>query len=141
MPAAAVAGSLAFADSNVMLYLQSNDVRKADIAERLIKRRLTLSVQVLNEIANVARRKFSMSWPEVADVLDGLRACSDVRPLTVEVHQRALALVQRHSFAWYDALIVASALDAGCTTLFSEDMQHGLVVDRTLKIRNPFLVR
>lgn len=141
MRAAASATGSAFADSNVLLYLQSNDSRKAGIAERLIEQRLTLSVQVLNEIANVARRKFAMSWPEVADVLDGLRVCSDVLPLTVKVHERALVLVQRHSFAWNDALIVASALDAGCATLFSEDMQDGLIVDRTLKIRNPFLMK
>ena len=139
MPAAASAKGLAFADSNVLLYLQSNDSRKAGIAERLVEQRLTLSVQVLNEIANVARRKFAMSWLEVVDVLGGLRDCSDVLPLTVQVHERALTLVQRHSFAWYDSLIVASALEAGCTTLFSEDMQNGLIVDRTLKVCNPFL--
>ena len=130
-----------FADTNVLLYLLSADPAKADRAEALLGERLTVSVQVLNEFANIARRKLSMAWPEIVDVLGLVRQRCAVRPLTLAVHELALALVQRHALAWYDALIVAAAADAGCSTLFSEDMQEGLRVGKSLTIRNPFVSR
>ena len=132
-------GQPPFADTNVLLCLLSADTVKADRAEALLGQRLTVSVQVLNEFANIARRKLSMSWPEIVDVLALVRQRCVVRSLTLGVHETALVLVQRHAFAWYDALIVAAAADAGCTTLFSEDMQNGLRVARSLTIRNPFV--
>ena len=59
-------------------------------------------------------------------------------PLTLAIHEAALALASQHSFSLYDALIVASALEACCDTLLSEDMQHGRVIDTRLTIANPF---
>lgn len=128
----------AFADSNVLLYLLSGDTTKAARTEALLLERPTIGVQVLNEFANVAHRKFGMPWPEVVEVLDGVRRLCVVRPLTAAVHDAALALVQRHAFTWYDALILAAAQDAGCRVLWSEDLQHGLHVRRQLTVRNPF---
>lgn len=127
-----------FADTNVLLYLLSADAAKADRAEALLAARVTVSVQVLNEFASVARRKLAMPWAEIADVLGLMRAGCAVRPLTLTTHEGALDLVQRHALAWYDALIVASAIEAGCATLYSEDMQDGLRVGKALTIRNPF---
>jgi len=128
----------AFADTNVLLCALSADPAKADKAEGLLRERMTISVQVLNEFASVARRKLSMSWEEIVDVLGLLRQRCVVRPLTLGVHDLGLSLVRRHRFAWYDALIVAAALDAGCATLYSEDMQHGMRVGKSLRIVNPF---
>jgi predicted nucleic acid-binding protein len=59
-------------------------------------------------------------------------------PLGVETHERGLALAQRYRLGIFDAMIAAAALEAGCESLWSEDMQHGLVVDRRLTVRNPF---
>jgi predicted nucleic acid-binding protein len=100
-------------------------------------------VQVLNEFASVARRKLEMPWNEVTDVLGLIRQRSTVRPLTLAVHDEALALAPRYRLAWYDALIVAAALDARCGALYSEDMHDGLEVASAstgcrLVIRNPF---
>jgi predicted nucleic acid-binding protein len=53
-------------------------------------------------------------------------------------HQGGLAVAERYRFSFSDALIVAAALESGCTTLFSEDLQDGQVIDRTLTVRNPF---
>lgn len=127
-----------FFDTNVLLYLLSAQPAKADRAEELIASGGVVSVQVLNEFAAVATRKLQMSWPEIRDFLAPIRAICKVDPLTAETHDRALDLAERYGFSFYDAAIVAAALLADCTILYSEDMQHGQLIDRQLKIQNPF---
>lgn len=127
-----------FFDTNVILYLLSADAAKADRALALLGSGGTISVQVLNEAASVARRKLRCDWAQVGELLGTVRALCPVRPLTIEVHDRALRLAARYGLPIYDALIAASALDAGCTTLWSEDFQDGQVLDDRLRVRNPF---
>ena len=127
-----------FFDTNVLLYLAGSDDRKAELAEALVDAGGVISVQVLNEMANVARRKMALDWDQTQTMLDALRGLLDVRPLTVEVHDIGLALAERYKLSIYDAMIVASALDAGCATLWSEDMQDGLSVEGRLLVVNPF---
>jgi len=127
-----------FVDSNVLLYLLSKDDAKADRAEALLQRKPVISVQVLNEVTNVCRRKLGMDWQEIERFLELARSFCKIVPLTVEVHDRARDLAQRHSLSFYDACIVAAALIANCQTLHTEDMQHGLVVENSLTLRNPF---
>lgn len=129
-----------FFDSTVLVYIASGDAAKADQAEAAVAAGGAISVQVLNEITNVARRKMKMSWADIHTFLDTLRGLLTVYPLTVEVHETGLRLAQRYGFSIYDAMIAASALDAGCDTLWSEDMQHGMALDEGLRIVNPFLV-
>ena len=129
----------AFFDSNVLLYALARDDLRQAVAARLLAAGGTVSVQVLNEFANVAFRKLGLPWTEVAEALASLRAlCAPPLALTVATHEAALGLAQRHRFAFYDALIVASALEAGCATLLTEDMQNGLVIEARLTLRNPF---
>jgi predicted nucleic acid-binding protein len=59
--------------------------------------------------------------------------------ITVDTHRTALQIAEREGFSFYDALIVASAREAGCTSLLSEDMQHGRTIRPSLTIRNPFI--
>jgi predicted nucleic acid-binding protein len=93
----------------------------------------------LNEFANVARRKLGMGWGEVREAIAAIRAfCPVVLALDLETHEEALRLAERYDCAMYDALIVASALQASAETLWSEDMQHGMVIDGRLRIVNPF---
>jgi predicted nucleic acid-binding protein len=127
-----------FADTNVLLYLLSGDAGKADRAEALVLQRPVISVQVLNELVSVTRRKLAMSWEEVNEFLLPIRAACQVEPLSVEVHDTGLAIARRHGLNVYDAMIAAAALVADCGTLWSEDMQHGLVIEKRLKIVNPF---
>lgn len=127
-----------FFDTNVLLYAASGDRRKADRAEELVSRGGTISVQVLNEIANVARRKMQLSWRETHDFLNAVRNLLSVESVTSDVHDTGLAIAERYGLSVFDAMIVASALHAGCRTLWSEDMQHGLMIDRRLRIENPF---
>jgi predicted nucleic acid-binding protein len=131
-----MAGS--FLDTNVLIYLASHDLRKAAIAEQKLREGGTISVQVLNEIANVARRKMQLTWPELADFLGLIRGLLTVTPLSVETHELGLDLASRYHVSLYDSMIVAAALLAGCDTLWSEDMQHGQEIDQRLRILNPF---
>jgi predicted nucleic acid-binding protein len=128
-----------FLDTNVLVYLASSNAAKADQAETIIAGSGAISVQVLNELTNVARRKMQMSWTEIHTFLSMLRGLLTVHPVTIETHETGLALAERYGFSTFDAMIAASALHAGCDTLWSEDMQHGLTLDEGLRIVNPFL--
>lgn len=139
MPAKA-AGDFAgdFFDTNVLVYLASAEPAKAERAERLLERGGVISVQVLNELANVARRKMNLSWLEAEGFLQTLCDLLTVHPVTLDTHKAGMALAARYNFAVFDAMIVASALQAECATLWSEDMQHGMLIDERLRILNPF---
>lgn len=126
-----------FFDTNVLVYAQQTG-NKGDRARALLAGGGRLSVQVLNEFTAVARRKQGKSWREIAEAIDDALALVDPpRPLTLALHADARALAARHDLSFYDALIVAAALDAGCDSLWSEDMQDGRTIG-PLVIRNPF---
>ena len=127
-----------FFDTNVLLYVASGDPAKADRAEELIVAGGTISVQVLNEITNIARRKMGMSWTETRAFLSMIRGLLPVQPLTIEIHETGLALAERYGLSTWDAMIAASALHADCDTLWSKDMQYEMVLDDRLRIVNPF---
>lgn len=97
-----------------------------------------VGVQVFNELCNVAlRRKFD--WPRFKEMLVTLQAlCLDIVPLTMDVHRLGIALHEKYKRQFYDALMVGAALQAGCVTFYSEDMQHDQVIERTMTIKNPF---
>ncbi|ALF86801.1 MULTISPECIES: PIN domain-containing protein [Ralstonia solanacearum species complex] len=129
----------AFFDSNIVLYLLSADAAKADAAEALLMAGGAVSVQVLNETTHVMRRKLAMPWHAIEAVQEAVRAQCRVEPLTVETHDLGRHLAQRYGLSVYDALIVAAASLAGCRVLYSEDMQHGLVIEQRLRVVNPFV--
>lgn len=128
----------AFLDTNVLIYAVTDDEPRSTLAEELLASGGVISVQILNEFVSVARRKISMSWDEVTDALDAFRVlCPDPIPVTIEVHEAALKIAEKRGFNIYDALVVAAALEAGCATLYSEDLQDGQKIEG-LTIRNPF---
>ena len=127
-----------FADTNVLLYLLSQDSQKADAAEAILNTGVTISVQVLNETTQVLRRKVKLSWSETHEFLSLIRSLCRVTPLTLQTHIKGLKLAERYQFSVYDSMIVAAALLADCQILYSEDMQHGLLVEGQLLIQNPF---
>ena len=128
-----------FFDTGILIYaVAAGDARSAQ-AERLLAGGGNVSVQVLNEFAAVARRKLNMSWKEITEALEAVRAlCEPPRALTVAIHDAALRIAERYRYHIYDALILAAALDAGCDLLYSEDMRDGQTID-SLTIRNPFV--
>ena len=128
-----------FVDSNVVLYLASADKNKADISDALLRTGCVISVQVLNEIANVLRRKYRFSWNEVRTFLAMVRSACEIVPIPIETHELGLNIAERYGFSVYDSMIVASAMQSGCNALFSEDLQHGQAIDGIVTIRNPFV--
>ena len=127
----------AFFDTNVLVYAQGSG-EKGDRARQVLADGGIISVQVLNEFANVLRRKFRLEWNIVAAAVADARELFDsIRPLDIETHEAAVALAEAHGFSFYDSLIVASALQAGCETLLTEDLQDGRRIDG-LVIVNPF---
>ncbi|KJC51386.1 PIN domain-containing protein [Bradyrhizobium sp. LTSP857] len=128
----------AFFDTNILVYAQQTGT-KATISQDLIEQGGTISVQVLNELANVLRKKQGRNWRDIELLFDDIDDTLDpALPLTVKTSRAALALVRDDGFAFYDALIVAAAIEAGCDILYSEDMQHGRSIGG-LTIVNPFL--
>ena len=128
----------AFLDTNILVYAQQTG-SKATTAQDLIDKGGTISVQVLNELANVLHKKLGRSWDDVELVLnDTDNALGPALPLAVQTNRNALALARQHGLSFYDALIVVSAIEAGCDTLLSEDLQHGRRFGG-LVIVNPFL--
>jgi predicted nucleic acid-binding protein len=127
-----------FLDSNVVLYLASGDHAKADRAEEFVAGGGTVSVQVLNEIANVSLRKMGMSWVETRNFLLMIRGLLKVEPMTIEIHDAGIDLTERYRLSVYDAMIVSAALFAECDTLLSEDLQDGLLIYGRLRVLNPF---
>jgi predicted nucleic acid-binding protein len=129
--------SAEFVDTNVVLYLL-DDGPKADRAEAILGQGPRISVQVLNETLVNCRRKAGLSWQETGAFLAGIQALCPVEDLTLRTHEVGRALAERYGLSVYDAMIVAAALLAGCTTLWSDDMQDGLLVEGRLRILNPF---
>ncbi len=128
-----------FFDTNILIYATIEGDTRNSIAMDHIADGGLISVQVLNEFVSVSRRKRKRSWPYIlADLRDFEKAFGEPRPLSWATHRAALVIAERDGFSFYDALIVASALEAGCSTLLTEDMQDGRVIEGRLTIRNPF---
>jgi predicted nucleic acid-binding protein len=128
-----------FFDTNILVYAFGTADPRSVLAKDLLAEGGAVSVQVLNEFAVVARRRLGMEWPEVQRALRAVRTvCSPVLPLTLEMHEAAMILASEHGLHVYDAMIVSAARTAGCTLLYSEDMQDGRSFPGGLTIRNPF---
>ena len=134
----------AFIDTNVLIYWVDDSTR-ADVVEQLLAQQAVISVQVLNEFANVLRKKRAMPLPDVEALCTTLIDTCDVLDVSVRTHQAALALMARYQLSVYDANIVAAAALSDCTVLYTEDMQDGLNLKlpgsagtNSLVIRNPF---
>jgi predicted nucleic acid-binding protein len=127
-----------FFDTNVLLYAFRELDPRNQTARKLLGDGGVTGVQVLNEFVAIVRRKLGFSWKEVLESLAAIRTlCPSVTPLTLEIQERALRIAQRYGYHIFDALVIAAALDAGSSTLYTEDMQDGQRIE-TLTIRNPF---
>lgn len=127
-----------FFDTSVLLYLLSSESEKADRVETLLAESGVISVQVLNEFTAVATRKLAMPLADVREILDTVRDICRTEALTVDDHDRAGEVMERYKFSFYDSVIVASALRAACQILYTEDLQHGQVIEQQLRVVNPF---
>ena len=127
-----------FLDTNVLIYAQGEGL-KGETARQAILDGGVISVQVLNEFAAVLRRKFGLGWDAITQALEDARAALDpVRPIDVGTHGGALELARSHGFNFYDALIVAAAIEADCDVLLTEDLQSGQRIG-PVTVVNPFV--
>lgn len=130
-----------FLDSNVLIYLYSED--EAEKAARALQCAQELdawiSTQVLNEVSNVLRRKQKLDYSAILSVIHELQSNFQVSTVTIQTIEQALLLGERYRYSYFDSLMLASALEQGCTVLYSEDMQHGQIIDGLLRIVDPFV--
>ena len=128
-----------FFDTNVLIYSITDDVPRAEISRALLSHGGIVSVQVLSEFVAVARRKLRMSWPDLREALTDVRVlCPGPVSVTLKTHESALKVAESAGYRIYDSLVIAAALESGCDTLYSEDMQDGRRIEG-LTIRNPFV--
>lgn len=127
-----------FFDTNVLIYAFADDDPRSARAEALIADGGVIGVQVLNEFTNVTRRKLRRDWEQIEAslaVIDELLGVA--RPLTAALHAQAVVLARDFKLSFYDALIVAAAMDAGCGVLCSEDLQDRQKFG-AVTVENPF---
>jgi len=128
-----------FLDTNILIYAFAAGDRRSLRAESLMAEGGVLGVQVLNEFTSVARRKLSWDWTQVEGALAVIsELLGPARPLTAEIHGHAVTLARNSTLAFYDALVIAAAADAGCRVLLTEDLQHGRKFGG-VTVENPFL--
>ena len=127
-----------FLDTNILLYLLSNDAPKKEIAKKLLKENHSISIQVLNEFSNVSLRRFKLSVDETKEIIEKISQSCKVYPYNKETILSALDLKERYRYQFYDSLILATALKNDCTVVYSEDMQHNHILEDRLTIVNPF---
>jgi predicted nucleic acid-binding protein len=127
-----------FIDTNIVIYALGPNSPKAALTAPLFTHHPTISTQVLSETANVALKKLAMPLSETGKLLAMLEATCQVELILPATMHRALDIAGRYGFSWFDSLIVATALEAGCDTLYTEDLQHGQVIDGRLTVTNPF---
>ncbi len=137
--------SRAFFDTNILVYLaSSDDLRKQEIAQRLyarhsIESEVVLSVQVLNEFFAVVTRQLALkvSVREAIGIVEGF-ARNTVVPLSLDGMFAGMARTQNNRLNFWDALIIESALQGQAKVLYTEDLNHGQIIDG-LRIENPFV--
>jgi predicted nucleic acid-binding protein len=127
-------------DTNVLIYNHGNDGDpKQVIADSLFDNVPIISTQVISEYLNVMKRISKMKKSDLLKMCaEWLEDCQ-IQSVSVSTIKLAHHIVQKYDFQLFDSIIVASALEAGCDILYSEDMQHNQVIEDTLTILNPFV--
>ncbi len=131
-----------FLDTNVVIYLYSSDEPdKKKSCEEIIKNvtDVYISTQVLNEFANTMKRKFNISYREISDSITELMNNFIVSEVSASTILSALQFADSYKYSYYASLIISSALEFKCDILYTEDLQHGQVINEALKIVNPFV--
>ena len=133
--------SRVFLDTNLLIYLYSEDeVEKSRIVARLVEENdCIISLQVVNEFANVLIKKFKVSYIGVLEAIKELTIVFTISNLSISNITNAIQIHHKYKLSYYDSLIVSSAQMEDCTYLYSEDMHNSLIIDEELEIRNPFL--
>lgn len=130
---------LEFADTNIVVYAVGRHSAQRTQAMAILAESVTVSSQVINETVNVLARKQNVDLGIAHEVAENLLEICQVVAVDSQTIRKAISLVRRYQLSHWDSLIVAAALLSGCGTLYSQDMQHGQVFERQLKVVNPFI--
>jgi len=135
------AANRSFIDTNIWLYafVAGDPIKSAAAASLLQRSSIAVSVQVINEVCVNLIRRANFAESDVRELIDSFFSKCLVVPIDRQVLLRASALRERHSLSFWDSTIIATALQCGATHLYSEDLQHGLIIERSLRITNPFV--
>jgi len=130
-----------FIDTNILIYYFSQDAIKSLGAQKIITStdwRLVTSTQVLSEFLNIISKKFTNDLKTITSHLDDIKSSFLIIGFDENDLEKALSIQKRYKIAYYDSLIIITALKTNCTILYSEDMHHGLTIEKKLKVVNPF---
>jgi predicted nucleic acid-binding protein len=133
-----------FIDTNLWIYLHATDSIK-EKSQRVVKLidtyydDIIISTQVLGEVFNVLIKKGLKDKKQAKEIILNLSEHFEVIGVLEKTVRNALDISIRYNFSYWDSLIVATALESGCRMLFTEDMQHGQVIEDVLTIKNPFI--
>lgn len=135
-----------FLDTNILVYLFDKSEKQKHtfiihfISNRLLDSKIFVSIQVINEFINVTSKKISspVSIMKQKEILELLNELFLIAPLNLSTSRKALEINETHKFSFWDSLIVASALENNCNIIYTEDLQHGYIIENKLSINNPF---
>lgn len=127
-----------FVDTNIILYSIGQDFKKKDIARKIIKSRPVISTQVVNESVNVCLRKLGFDREKSYEFADSIMRYTEVLPVDEKIVRESADIAIRYQLSNWDALIIAAAIISECGILYTEDLQHEMIINNSLKIVNPF---
>jgi len=131
-----------FLDTNIIVYLYSIDeADKRDVSYKFVNSAdCVTSIQAMNEASNVWFKKYNLSKTDITKYLDEIESvCDEVILVRRKTTNLAMVIKERYNYSFYDCLMLASAIEANCTMILTEDIQDGQVINGTLKIKNPFM--
>ena len=128
-----------FLDTNIFIYAYSNDSDKKNRSIELFGYSSCItSTQALSELSNVCFKKLMFSDKDVSNIIKDVISFCDIFIVNDATIQQAVLIKGRYGYTYYDSLILASALESNCSILYSEDLQHGQIIENSLKIVNPY---
>ena len=131
-----------FIDSNIFIYAKIEDKEKdkhilARFFLNSLREKVEISTQVINELYNVLD-KYKIEDMIIQESIHAILTEVELKVITLETIKLSWKIKERYKYSYFDSLIIASALESGCSTLYSEDMQHNQIIQEKLKIINPF---
>ncbi len=135
-----------FIDTNIWIYAFLSENTDNEKNEKILKcleaeikqNRLITSIQCINEFHNVLNKKYSINDKEINQYIKGICQISEVVPLDINAYWKALDLIKKFKFSFWDSLIASVAILNNVDIIYSEDFQNNLIIEKSLKILNPF---
>ena len=130
-----------FLDSNILIYLYtSTEPQKNEVIQKIVSEYddICISTQVLFEFSSVTRRKYKFDYANIEKALEEFKLAFDVVTISYEMIRNALKCAEKYEYSFPDSLIIVTALAYDCDILLSEDMHHGHILEKRMKIINPF---